>query len=210
MIEINTIETFPQTSIPDRTCCSGATTNLPLIVLIIPSLHLLHILFTGCLLQFHKLHLKFQFPDLSPVTLTIPTLVRPRSTSAGTTTSRSRPLGTRDEILSLRSRERHCRVSVFPDEVPLRQNTPRILGNVVDFAYVVIKMRAGLGHTVEMFGLEQRPFEALALLRLVEFPISKRQRCLESVLDLPAIPVAGGLVFVIEPLLLRKLADLVF
>ena len=77
-------------------------------------------------------------------------------------------------------------------------------------ADIVVEMRACLGHAVEMFGLEQRPFKALALLRLIVFPVSKRYRRLESILDLPPIPVAGRIFHVVEPMLFGKFADLVF
>lgn len=99
---------------------------------------------------------------------------------------------------------------VLSNLIPRGQNAPRIFRNVVDIADVVIEMRTGLCHTIEMFGLEQRPLQAPALLHFVEFPICKRQGGLESVLDLPAVPVAGRLVLVIEPVFFGELADLGF
>ena len=71
-------------------------------------------------------------------------------------------------------------------------------------------MRARLGDAFKMFDLEQRPLEALALLCVVVFPISKRQRRLESIFDLAPILVARLLVHVVKPMLFSKFADLVF
>ena len=99
---------------------------------------------------------------------------------------------------------------VLPDFIPCGQNTPRIFRYVVDIADVVIKMRTRLSHTVEVFSLEQWPLKTLTLLRLVELPISERQRRLESVFYLPAVPVARRFVFVIEPVFFGESADLVF
>ena len=71
-------------------------------------------------------------------------------------------------------------------------------------------MCARLSHAVEMFSLEPWPLKVLSLLRFVELPISKRQRCLESVLDLAPVPPAGRPFYVVEPMLLGELANLVF
>lgn len=93
---------------------------------------------------------------------------------------------------------------------PFRQQTIRVLPYTIDLANIVIELRARLGHTIEVFGFEQRPLEALHLLRVVELPISECQRRLESVFNLPTVPVAGRVPFVLEPVIRSELADLVF
>ena len=183
---------------------------LPLLVFVIPSLRL-HLLFAACLLQLHELELELQFPDLFiTVALNLLALIHPRISGDGATPSGSRPLGTRNKVLSLRSAMGHCRMSVLAQFIPRRQNAERIVRYVVDIADVVIKMRARASHTIEVFGLEQRSFQGPALLHLVELPIGKRHRRLESVLNLPAVPVAGGPLFVLEPVVLGEFADIVF
>ena len=101
-------------------------------------------------------------------------------------------------------------MGVLADLVARGQNAPRILGDVVYVADIVVEMRARLGHAIEMFGLEQRPFEFLALLHFVEFPIRQGQGRLESVLDLPAVPVAGRSFFIVRPMVVGEFADLFF
>lgn len=169
----------------------------------------MRLIFTAGLLHLHKRQFQFQLPDLLvTVALKLPTFISPRISRTGIAPSSSRPLGTRDEVLGPRC-EGHCRVGVLPDLIPRRQNTIRIVWYVIDTADVVVKMRARLSHTVEMLGLEQRPLEILASLHLVELPIRERQRRLEGVFNLPAIPAAGRFFFVVEPVVFGEFADLV-
>ena len=105
---------------------------------------------------------------------------------------------------------RHWPVSVLPGLLPRRQFTPRILQRTMDIADIVIKMRTRFSNTLEMLGFEQRSLKTLAFFTLVEFPISKRQRRLESVLDLPPIPEAGRFFLVLEPVALREFEYLIF
>lgn len=183
--------------------------NLPFLVFIIPSLHR-HLLFTVRLLQLQELQLEFHFSDFIIPALRLPTLVSSRISSVDTTSSWSRPLGTRNEVLSGRTPKGHCWVGILPERFPLGYNAERIFRYVVDLADIVIEMSARLCHTLKVFGLEQRLFKVLALCHVVEFPVSKRHRRLESVLDLPAIPVPGRFIFIVEPVSLGEFADLVF